>query len=363
MQHDEYIRSKYFGSLDGLRGLSIIPVVWHHVGGHRPGLLGQGYLGVQLFFAISGFLITTLLLREQDKTGQISLRNFYVRRTLRIFPLYYAVLALYVVTVAVLQGSTLPGRQFFANLPAYVTYTSNWFVDLAHGNRVIFYFAWSLATEEQFYLFWPSVVRFARVRWGPPAVMVVLLATGEIANWGAAHGAWSRDLLTVRILASIASPICLGCLCAYALHRPETFRIAARVAGARWSAPVAGALLVAALAFGAPMIALSAAMALLVVTAAIRPDHGLRFLLDHPALRHVGSISYGMYLLHMLCINTVRRALPHAPELATFAVSLPVTIGVATVSHRTFEAWFLRLKDRFTEPRPSAAPASASPAP
>lgn len=363
MEHQDYLRSKYFGSLDGLRGVSIVPVVWHHIGGHRGGLLGLGYLGVHLFFAISGFLITTLLLREQEKTGTVSLRNFYIRRTLRIFPLYYAVLALYVVVVAVVERGSPPGRQFFENLPAFLTYTSNWFVELSLGNRVIFYFAWSLATEEQFYLVWPSIVRFARAAWIPPLVMALMLAAGELARWASAAGAWPGDLLVARVISSISSPICLGCLAAYALHRPGLFRITARIAGARWSAPLAAALLLGVLSAIdlVPTLAVSAAMTFLVVTAAIRRDHGLSALLDNRALRYIGSISYGMYLLHMLCINTVHRVLlPHGSELVTFAVALPLTIGAATLSYRLYEDRFLRLKDRFTVPRPAVAAASVA---
>src|SRR5882672_6045500 len=90
-------KAKYFPLLDGLRAVSIVGVVWHHAGGalHFSGPLSRGYHGVSLFFVISGFLITTLLLRERSRTGAISLRKFYLRRALRIFPLYYAVLALY----------------------------------------------------------------------------------------------------------------------------------------------------------------------------------------------------------------------------------------------------------------------------
>jgi peptidoglycan/LPS O-acetylase OafA/YrhL len=90
--------------LDGLRCLSIAAVIWHHAGGTRhSGLLFRGHHGVSLFFAISGFLITTLLLRERVRNGQVSLGRFYGRRTLRIFPLYYAVIALYVALVYLLD--------------------------------------------------------------------------------------------------------------------------------------------------------------------------------------------------------------------------------------------------------------------
>ena len=152
----------FFSSLDGLRCLSILAVIWHHTGRYVEAinLTRAGALGVDLFFAISGFLITTLLLRERERWGSISIRAFYIRRALRIFPLYYTVIILYVISVYALERNTPVGRQFFDNLPYFLTYTANWFVGL--DGRVIFYFAWSLSTEEQFYLVWPTLEKLLR---------------------------------------------------------------------------------------------------------------------------------------------------------------------------------------------------------
>lgn len=355
-QYDRWRRAKYFPSLDGLRGISIIAVVWFHSTGHRPGILGKGALGVDLFFAISGLLITTLLLRELDRTGDVSLRGFYIRRSLRIFPLYYAVLAAYALLVLAVERRTPAGREFLANLPAFLTYTSNWFVDL--GPRVIFYFAWSLATEEQFYLVWPSIVRFARGRWAAVGAMSAMLIAGEAARWAVAAGVVGREHLAARILSSIAAPICLGSLGAFLLHRRPGFELAARVLGRPWSAPAAAAALVVVLAVdGAPPILVALAMAALVIASAIRCDHGLRRVLELRPLVYVGTVSYGVYLLHMLALNAVRRALPGHAGSVHFLVTLPLVLAMASVSFRVFEARFLRLKDRFTAARPEAAAA------
>ena len=96
-----------FGSLDGLRCFSILAVLWHHSGINLDfPLFHRGQLGVHLFFAISGFLITSLMIRERKSHDEISLRKFYMRRSLRIFPLYYVVLLTYVVVVAVMERGT-----------------------------------------------------------------------------------------------------------------------------------------------------------------------------------------------------------------------------------------------------------------
>jgi peptidoglycan/LPS O-acetylase OafA/YrhL len=347
---ERFARCKYFGSLDGLRGISIVAVIWHHAGGHVDGILGRGRLGVQLFFAISGLLITTLLLREQRKNGSVSLRGFYIRRTLRIFPLYYAVLALYVALVWTVEHSAAPRAQFFANLPFYATYTSNWFVDLESGNRVIFYFAWSLATEEQFYLFWPSTVRFARRWYVPVVVMGLLLLASEAARWGVAGGYLDSHHVAVRVFTSIAAPICFGCLAAYLLDRPRGFRVAYLVLAQPWSAPLAAVLLALCVAFDAPMLLISLVMACLVTTCAIRPDHLLRRALENRVLRYLGTISYGMYLLHMLAVNAARRLVgfAHSPGL-TFVVALLAVTALASMSYYFFERRFLRMKDKFAQ--------------
>jgi len=354
--HQTFLRSRYFEALDGLRGLSVLALIWHHSAPHE-GLAAQGYLGVSFFFAISGLLITTLLLREQARTGTVSLSGFYLRRTLRIFPLYYAVVALYVVLVSGLQGGTPAADGFFANLPAYLTYTSNWFVDLSAGNRVIFYFAWSLATEEQFYLVWPSLVRYARTWWLPPLVMLGLFLIGELARWAVESGLTSGAPLPMKMATTIAGPICLGCLAAYLLHRPAGFRVAWALAGHRWSALLAAALLLLALARPATPTAFTGlAMTFLVVACCIRPDHALRGPLGNRLLRHVGTVSYGIYLLHMLALNATHRLMPNAGGLAVFAGASLLAVLMASISHRWFEQPVMALKDRLAPRPPRPAP-------
>lgn len=328
--------ARYWPALDGLRALAILPVVAFHAMHHRGGLWGLGALGVELFFAISGFLITSLLLRERRATGHISLPQFYLRRSLRIFPLYYAVLLAYVLLVGVLERSSEAGEGFWRNLPFYATYTSNWAVETS-GSRVIFYFAWSLACEEQFYLLWPGVV--ARTRpWGAAAAMAALLVALQLAPKGVA----------------LAGPICLGCLAALAIDDRSGFDLAYRVLGRRWSAPATAAALALALALSLPLLVVGAAMTALVVACTIRPDHGLALPLQWRPLRFVGEVSYGIYLFHMLAVNAVRRLVPHDDRLV-LALAFPLVIAVAGASHRWFERPVLRLKDRFRVRRPEAA--------
>lgn len=358
--HARYLATKRFGSLDGLRCVAIIPVVWHHcTRGPLAGPLGRGPLGVDLFFAISGFLITTLLLRERDATRGIGVGGFYARRALRIFPLYYAVLALYVVNAALFMADAHRAQRdhFFRSLPFFATYTTNWFVDFDVPHPVSFSFSWSLAAEEQFYLVWPWVIAAsgalthrARRCLLPACIAMLLLGLGQ----GAAHGSWitvlPADSLARRMAVSIASPICMGALCALLLHAPLGFSAARRVLGAPWSAPAAfAAVVLSACLDGVPLWLAQALMAVLVASCAVRSDHWIAWLLDAPPLRWVGTVSYGMYLFHVSLIAGMRRVLP--PEMATpaltFAVVLPATIAAASASYVWVERPLLRLRVRF----------------
>ncbi|HLL00766.1 MAG TPA: acyltransferase [Myxococcaceae bacterium] len=367
--HQEFQRTRFFPGLDGLRCLSIVLVVAYHVSGLHTGFLGRGYLGVSLFFAISGFLITTLLLREQDAHGQISLGRFYARRSLRIFPLYYTVLGIYVLLVLLAEKGTQERADFFANLPAFLTYTSNWFVSLEPDKRIIFYFAWSLATEEQFYLMWPGVMRAVR-KAGAALFMTGLLAVSLWAPWAVETGRLDGSLLWARILASFAPPICMGCLAALAAHSREGFGWLYRVLGHAWVPPVALVAVVAAVAAsGTPFWLTSVLMTALVVSCCISTQHPLMPLLTFSWVRYIGTVSYGIYLLHMLAFNAARRLVPDQGFVVYFALTMVLSVGLAGLSFRYFESWFLRLKDRLaagplpeTREPPARAPVS-NPAP
>jgi peptidoglycan/LPS O-acetylase OafA/YrhL len=326
-------------------------VIWHHsTPGPLPGVLGKGPVGVDLFFAISGFLITTLMLREQSATGAVSIRRFYARRALRIFPLYYVVLGLYVARAWLLPAAAPERAHFFRSLPFWATYTANWFVDFGVPHPVLFAFGWSLATEEQFYLIWPWIVRRARGWRAPVGAALFLLAVDQSMEAGLFPGALPPGSLGRRMMASIASPILLGALLACALHWPRGFAVAARALGHRAGAPllllaVAGLLAVD----GAPLLAVQLALALLVGACCVRADHGLRAVTDAAPVRWVGTVSYGMYLLHVSAITAAKRLLPAAWSVTpcVFALALVLTLAAAGASYRWFERPFLRLGDRF----------------
>jgi peptidoglycan/LPS O-acetylase OafA/YrhL len=348
-KHAAFLRAERFPSLDGLRCLAILPVIWHHSTPRPlPGLLGRGPLGVHLFFAVSGFLITTLLVREKCRTGTLSLPRFYARRSLRIFPLYYAVLALYVLRAMWLPASPIRAH-FFRNLPYFLTYTANVLVDFNVPHAVIFGFSWSLATEEQFYLLWPPVLRLVRKRLTAAFVAMGFFALDLAAERGFLTGVIGRGLL-FRIVTSISAPICLGSLLALALDDPRMYARIEPLLGRFWSAPLCFVALFGLVVWdAAPLLLVHLAMVALVGAVCVRPDHGVRALLEARPLVHVGKVSYGMYLFHVAVITAVKSLLPAGlgSASAIFAAAVPLTVGAATLSYSFFERPFRELSVQF----------------
>lgn len=349
--------TKTFGSLNGFRGIAVIMVIWHHTSAkYYPDIrfLGMGYLGVELFFVISGFLITTLLLREKAKTGDISLKDFYMRRSLRIFPIYYAILLVYIAAVLLFDRNTPAGIDFMGNLKYFLTYTSNWFVPLDQP-RVIFYFAWSLATEEQFYVMWPSVEKFFSEKWAI-LTAVGLIAISTLAGMGLFAFIFPLESLPTTILKNIAVAIVLGVLFAHVLHHRKSFNIAYKILGHPWSCVIALAGLFLAMFLPAKLTVMNynlvfLMMLFLIGSCVIREDHWFAKPLAWKPIALVGLLSYGIYLMHMLCYNTVKQLCSLASvsyKYLAFPLTTLLVVGAAWVSYTYFESYFLRLKERFS---------------
>jgi len=343
--------------LDGIRALSVLAVVWHHSHSPIPGLpiSGHGFLGVDVFFVLSGFLISMLLLQERKEAGAISLRNFYARRTLRIFPLYYAVIA--VLACYYLWIGSGDGRdQFLDGLPFLATYTSNW----VHVSGLMS-ITWSLSTEEQFYLVWPPLLALLGRR--SVVLLLVLLGISQAVNFGLADGWLARVGMpyeSLEILQCTFTPIILGVILAFLLEDPTNRAKLRRVA----TLPVLIVVLLAMLLVantgsdlrGSPRLAFHVLAAVLLGCIAVRPDSAVARTLEWRPLAYLGVISYGIYLLHMLALDVGRRILEKVGlpvEQLLFPAGLAVTIVIAAISYRYFESPLLALRSRFR--RKSAA--------
>lgn len=364
LSYAKFRETRFFGSLDGLRALSIAGVIWFHCWWGTPyypfferlPVLRAGSFGVHIFFVISGFLITTLLLRERDRRGEISIRDFYIRRALRIWPLYYATIAIYLVVVLIFERNWR-GQSFLHYLPYFLTYTYTWFPSPKWGGG-IFNLSWTLCTEEQFYAFWPLVLRLFR-GFRSSLVIVVLIALNFAAVRGWTNGVLRPGWLPTRIVLTISIAICFGVLLAQALHSERGFRWLYLILGRKWSAPIALAALAASLyPASISFMAAFACTAALVGACVIREDNGLAPILRFPPIAYMGVLSYGMYLLNSLSMHVVESVLGRigtVNPLVMFPVGLAAVYGVAFLSYRYFESRFLRLKSRFERMRPAPA--------
>lgn len=353
--HAGYLQKKSFGALDGLRALSILAVLWHHTYEIPTGWKAteRGYLGVDLFFVISGFLIVTLLLRERDRQGGISLKNFYVRRFLRISPVYYGLLlALTVVFVTVGRNAGMRDA-FFDDLPWALLYLSNWV-----GLKTFLEITWSLSAEEQFYLLWPPLERYGR-RFALP-ILAVFLVVGQVIHFRLAEGVMAALGFAPHepemLRQTGFSPIMLGVLLAHGLHRAESFGVLQRMLAPRFMPLLAGLAILGICSLpvedvtGWPRLSVHLAMTVLVGSAVIREDHALMPLLRLRPLVEIGVLSYGIYLFHMLCRHPAKMLLDKLGVEAVwplFPLTLVVTVVVAWLSYTFYEKRFLALKERF----------------
>ncbi len=400
---------KHYPALDGLRGLAILLVLFIHysqvlpvrggLGADAEALAFQGWMGVTLFFVLSGFLITGIL---YDAKGQSHyFRNFYARRTLRIFPLYYGVLAVELAILLVIKFGFPHAwlhlhnpRKIWAAMPWLWTYTTN--IGMAFGgmNPVIEGHFWSLAVEEQFYLVWPVVI-FLLGRRGIIRVCLVLVATAfatrflltalgfgpyaaysftpcqfdalglgalvaVLARESRASG-WMRRY-SVRIFTAAASvtvltfvvlvavrvnPASLGNMDVHIVRGGDTgglvdFRDIPWLCDALY----------------APLDIAFAALLAAIVTGA---SAGLQRVFTWKPLRALGGYSYGLYVFHFIVFMVLGNLLIHFPRIrdATTNDMLPaiglllanlvISLTLAVASFHLYEKRFLKLKKYFPE--------------
>ena len=160
--HEGYRGLRRFGSLDGLRFLCIGAVLWHHsplfnAGEFSARILHRGFTGVDFFFVLSGFLITSLLLREAEARGRFSLSGFYRRRALRILPVYY----LLVTAIGAYYIWGKGAAEYLGYMPFYYLFLANFL----QGDVPLLSPTWSLSVEEQYYLLWPLLLMLLPRRW------------------------------------------------------------------------------------------------------------------------------------------------------------------------------------------------------
>ena len=357
----------YVKALDGIRGLAILGVILFHFG-----YLKVGWVGVQVFFVLSGFLITSILVNEKGLPLSDYLKRFYWRRSVRIFPLYFAYLSLVAVTFVVTGAPETFGSQWLH----LITYTFNFLRSRPdYANSEFLGHFWSLCVEEQFYLFWPLFIYWVSQRNLGMVISAILIA-GPIGRaftaeyFGRQHSFEAGYLgqAVYSVTWSHLDAFASGALVAVSRRQEQ---------GGRGLLPVALSVLMVGIAgmmntwllkghfvidtslgfpinmirhgqhiWGYTLVNLSSAALVMVCTA----ENWVARLFQVPWLLYTGKISYGLYVYHLAIQAFTRLLIPVHPRSAlgvlAFCVHLAILFAVAHLSYRFFERRFLRLKDK-----------------
>lgn len=330
--------------LDGLRALAVCSIAWHHWASPKYHLGLPWHAGVPLFFVLSGFLITGILLDARlryEAAGTDSRfrlwRNFYIRRMLRLFPLYYCVLAWAIIVKEANLNDSFWWHAFYVS-NYYIISQGTWIGATTHF--------WSLAVEEQFYLLWPFVLLFVPHRWMFRCFVVITLM-GPLFRLGG----WEPF--------GIATPaqfdaLGLGALIAWLYRNPTTWWnwITTR---REWAA--LGLLAAYSIVFlydaSSPFhFALLLIFALIIDAAAKGVTGHVGTFLENPIVRYIGRISYGLYLLHNFANIPAAFVLRICPPLGTipgsvYAIKCLCTLTLAMLSWHLLEKPINGLKRHF----------------
>lgn len=337
--------SSYLPGLDGLRAVAILIVIAYHFGFDRV----PGDLGVELFFVLSGFLITRQLLSEFSKSHTVDLGRFHHRRLLRIFPAYYVYLAFAFLEECARGYCWTPGL-----LASGIGHVVNYYNAFnGHPNTVIAH-AWALSLQEQFYILWPLVLMVLARRGDRWIVAGLTVSIFVVVLWRCALigmigivPAYLYNAFDTRF-----DSIALGCLLA-ALARFPAATIRTKVLSRSPLMPMGTlAMLLMSRLYGSDSYHYSIGftvdtflLTLFVSQILLLDRHWMWAWLDHPVSRYVGKVSYSLYLWHLIGFGIANR-ITNFPPVFQFGVAVLVCIAVASASYWLVERPFLRVKER-----------------
>lgn len=352
--------------LDGLRAVALFVVILHH-----QGIVSFGWEAMQMFFVLSGYLITRLLWQGRGEPPKDYFLGFYARRALRILPLYYGVL----LAIAAAALLTTKGEVVRPALPYLASYSYNlWYAFTGNESRYISHF-WSLCAEEQFYLIWPFFIFFCPARHIRKALLALMLA-GPLVRFA--------EILLLRSMPPTGLPLDFTM---YVLTPTyiDGFAFGAYIAlfplgGSRKTffivtgALVAITYLVLSSASGVrdangmgPGYVLIWGYSLVNMTSALLIDCLVVRKLapgffDLPALRYIGKISYGIYVFHWPVQTAIEQLLPTSPLIVRLTMHTAITMALAATSFALWETPFLAKKDVwFPLRRKPSAPLASQP--
>jgi peptidoglycan/LPS O-acetylase OafA/YrhL len=359
--------------LDGLRGVAILLVVFFHLQ-----LLPGGALGVDLFFVLSGFLITNLLVEEWLRRGSISLKRFYFRRALRLLPGFIVLLLVFIVhTLLTSPPETIAAR--WHELAVVACYVANW--NQLHGaSLTLLGHTWSLSVEEQFYLLWPVLLCLLLYLKVPRRHILILVIGAIIASAMLRLGLHNQHRFLggpkidiMRLYAGLdtrADALLAGCLAGLVASwnwLPTSCRFIASIKAASVFAVLVLAFcllkrdLCSSQYYDGLFTVVALMTAILIIRLLVAPSRIGAAILESAPLVSVGRISYGLYLFHAPVIACFDEDSLGWRHLGTTALAFVLSVAAALLSFYLVERPFLRLKDRLGAP--AAVPAPSMPDP
>lgn len=350
-------RLGYVPGLDGLRALSILAVMIYHA---NPDLLSGGFIGVEVFFGLSGFLITALLIQEFDNTGEISLKTFYLRRVLRLAPALVALLIVYCPVVFYLANFSFQrAKPLLTDALIVLFYMANWARAFNIHPPSLLAHAWSLSIEEQFYALWPPLLvlllRNIRSRWAIAWIAFsIAVSAWALRCYLGATG--STALRLSNGLDTKADAVMIGCVLGIIVSSnliQESVRgILSRIL--RIASPVSVGILagICKIAFWYDPIMfywlffiIEILTAIIILDCIVNKDSMINKILSLKGLVWVGTISYGLYLWHYPVFRLMKYFQLDWVRVITLGTA--ITFAATTLSFYLLEKPFLRLKKKF----------------
>ncbi|ANZ38267.1 hypothetical protein BBK82_21565 [Lentzea guizhouensis] len=365
LTHADYLALRRFPALDGLRAIAAVLVVFFHYGG--PDWL-QGWAGVQMFFVLSGFLITTLMLREERRTGRISLKEFYLRRAFRIMPVYLVVLLVAAVSSAIYGTFTSNG--IGPSLKYYLTFTNEFAGISPYGQ------SWSLGIEQKFYLVWPLVaiaLGTVVLRRRAGAALLGMLLVLVAVNFTVGHSNPGWPLHYFSILTGVLLAVALHSPLGFAVLRPLTNRAAQLIVpigfiGVHLAVkPMAAFLDGLAGIPGHVLVVPVYAVATAVLLASLVSPGPVTTLLSTRPMQFVGERSYSLYLVQTVAATIIWYFWPELSGIGQAVVVTALGLALASVLYRTVEIPMINLgrrviaRQRVPQQGAPQAPAPQSP--
>lgn len=349
----------YFPGLNGLRFFAATAVIFYHTEEYKKifgldqfqfELLKRfGKLGVTLFFVLSGFLITYLLLKEKEKFGVINLKKFYFRRLLRIWPLYFLIISLGIFVYPYVQWFELPNYEFaHSNLSIFLYYTFLPNIALFLSENIPFIsLTWSIGVEEQFYILWPLfLIKFRTTYFSLISLLFVILIINFLGDYVV-----TNELLRGIFFIFKFSPMLIGGIFAYLLFRNDKLLCFLRRTEVQVLSYVSLIILIIfvykKIYFSTELFSLL--FSIVILNVSTNPKSIIK--LETKLLNYLGKISFGLYVYHPVVIFSllkISRAVNfNLNNLFLYTLVLIITILISTLSYYIYELKFLKLKTKF----------------